>query len=191
MASTLAGKVFFITGGASGIGHSVARTLLARGASIGLCDLDKRKLEAVVNSVEPSQKSRVIAEQLNVADRPSIQSFLETTKAHFGKLNGIANVAGTGGRLIGTHYIWELPSEEYDLVMDVNVRGVFNTLAEGLKPGFLETQSSIVNVGSMFSTRGFKKASPYSCSKHAIIGLTKSAAMEAGERGIRVNAVLP
>ena len=173
------------------MGLAAVKTLLARGASVGMCDLDENKFTGAFSTLDASQKSRLIAQPVDVAQRPSVKGFLELTKRHFGKLDGIANVAGIGGRLIGTHCIWEIPTEEFDLVMDVNTRGVFNALAEGLVPGLLEPSGSIVNVGSMFSTRGFKKAAPYSCSKHAIIGLTKSAAIEAGPRGIRVNALLP
>lgn len=156
-----------------------------------MCDLNEKKIADVFDSSDASHKARLIAQPVNVAKRSTVKDFLETTKRKFGRLDGIANVAGTGGRLIGTHCIWEIPTEEYDLVMDANARGIFNALAEGLKPGLMETPGSIVNVGSMFSERGFKKAAPYSCSKHALIRLTKTAAIEAGSRGIRVNAVLP
>lgn len=191
MATTLAGKVFAVTGGASGMGLATVKTLLARGASVGMCDLNESKFGELLSSIDAFQKSRLLAQPVNVAKRASVKSFLEATKSQFGSLDGIANVAGTGGRLIGTRFIWEIPDEEYDLVMDSNARGVFNALAEGLVPGLLTTPGSIVNVGSIYSARGFKKGAPYSCSKHAMIGLTKTAAIEAGPRGIRINAVLP
>lgn len=191
MATSLAGKVFVVTGGASGIGLSTMQTLLDKGASVALSDINERGLKQALGSVEGPQRARLIARPLNVANRHVVKAFLEETKNHFGRVDGVANVAGIGGNLIATHELWQLPSDEYDLVMDVNVRGVFNTMAESLKPGFLETRASIVNVGGMFSTRGFKNAVLYSTSKHAVIGLTKSAAMEAGPRGVRVNAVLP
>lgn len=191
MAASLAGKVFAVTGGASGMGLATVKLLLSRGASVSYCDLNERGVASVLDSVTSSQHSKLIGQPLNVADRAGIKSFLETSKRKFGRLDGIANVAGTGGRLIGTRYIWETPSEEYDLVMDANARGIFNALAEGLVPGLMEEPGSIVNVGSMFSERGFKKAAPYATSKHAVIGLTKTAAIEAGPRAIRVNAVLP
>lgn len=191
MASYFAGKVFFVTGGASGIGLRTVNTLLARGASVALSDINENGLESVSNKLEEVHKSRLLMRALNVASRPAVKDFLEETKRHFGRIDGIANVAGTGGNLIATHEIWQLPPEEYDFVMDTNVRGTFNTMAESLKPGFLETPASIVNIGSMFSTRGMRNAVPYSTSKHAIIGLTKSAALEVGDRGIRINAVLP
>ncbi|CAI4215877.1 unnamed protein product [Parascedosporium putredinis] len=156
-----------------------------------ICDINEKKLAAVTDSVDVSYRSRILTQPVDVADRGAIKSFLEGTKRHFGRVDGIANIAGIGGRLIGTHPIWEIPTAEYDLVMDANARSVFNTLAEGLVPGFMETPGSIVNVGSMYSVRGFKNAAPYCGSKHAMIGLTKTAAIEAGEGGIRVNALLP
>jgi NAD(P)-dependent dehydrogenase (short-subunit alcohol dehydrogenase family) len=75
--------------------------------------------------------------------------------------------------------------------MDVNVKGLFNFLREGLKPGTLQEPGSIVHAASMFSERGFAKGSVYSASRHAVIGMVKSAAIEGGRRGIRVNSVMP
>lgn len=75
--------------------------------------------------------------------------------------------------------------------MDVNVRGAFNILSEAMRPGFLEPGASIVHTASMFAERGFAKGSIYSASKHATVGLVKSAALEAGKHGSRVNLVLP
>lgn len=87
--------------------------------------------------------------------------------------------------------MWEVSDEEYDFIMDINVRGIFNVLAEALKPGLLQEPGSIVHTTSMYAQRGFPKGSIYSSSKHAGIGIVKSAAMEAAKRNIRVNAVLP
>lgn len=75
--------------------------------------------------------------------------------------------------------------------MAVNVKGVFNVLSEALKPGVMQEPGNIVNAASMFAERGFSKGSVYSTSKHAAVGMAKSAALEAGKRGIRVNTVMP
>ncbi|KAE8383138.1 oxidoreductase [Aspergillus bertholletiae] len=191
MAATLANRAFVITGAASGIGLSTAKLLLARGASVAISDLNKTSLEKVYDSLDESQKNRVFLQPVDVADRSGVKRFLEAAKRHFGRLDGVANIAGTLGRLMGTHQVWELPTEEYDLVMNTNVRGVFNFMAESLRPGFLEQSSSVVNVSSFAGIRALDKAVPYCASKHAVIGLTKAAALEAGPLGIRVNAVLP
>ena len=191
MASSIADKVFCVTGAASGIGLATAKALLMRRASIGIADLNAKLLDEVYASFDEAERSRIFVQALNASDRDQVRLFLESTKKHFGRLDGVVNSAGTCGRLMGTHEIWQLPTEEYDLVMDANVRGTFNFLAESLKPGFLEPNSSIVNVGSTVSQRGLSRGTPYSTSKHAVVGLTKSEEQEVGKRGIRVNVVLP
>jgi NAD(P)-dependent dehydrogenase (short-subunit alcohol dehydrogenase family) len=191
MSNSLKNKVFCVTGAASGIGLATVKTLLARQALVSIADLNVASLDAVYDSLENSQVERVFKKALDVADREQVRIFLDETKNHFGRVDGVVNSAGTCGRLMGTREVWEIPSTEYDLVMDVNVRGTFNFLAESLKPGFLESNASIVNIGSTASQRGIKNGAPYSTSKHAVVGLTKSVAQEVGPRGIRVNIVLP
>ncbi|KAE8382420.1 oxidoreductase [Aspergillus bertholletiae] len=191
MSNSLRGKVFCVTGAASGIGLGTMKALLEREAYVGITDLNEDALDMIYNSLPASQKSRIFSQTLNVADRDGVKSFLEGAKRQFGRIDGVVNSAGTCGKFMGTHEIWQLPTAEYDLVMDANVRGTFNVLAECLKPGFMEPGASVVNVASSASQRGMRNGAPYSTSKHAIVGLTKSAAQEVGHRGIRVNAVLP
>jgi len=191
MATSLTGKVFCITGAASGIGLSTAKTLLSRGASVGVSDVDEQTLRNAYESLAASETTRTFLLAVDVVDRLQVKRFFEATKRHFGRLDGVGNIAGVVGPSFGLRETWELATEEYDFVMNVNVRGVFNSLAESLVPGLLEPSSSIVNIGSVASMRGYKKGILYSTSKHAVIGLTKSAAIEGGPRDIRVNAVLP
>jgi len=182
MSGPLVGRVYCITGAADGIGLSTVKVLLERGASIGA-------LPSSLSSDD--RRSRLFTQTVNVADRAQAKEFLHATKRRFGRVDGVANIAGVIGKYFGLKEFWELPSEEFDLVMDVNVRGVFNFIAEAMVPGFLEDQASIVNVGSVASCRGYVKGAMYPTSKHAVVGLTKCAAMEGGPRNIRVNAVLP
>jgi NAD(P)-dependent dehydrogenase (short-subunit alcohol dehydrogenase family) len=189
--TSVAGKVFIITGGASGMGLATATLLLARGAQLGLCDTNEPGLSKVVEGLNNDQKSRVLASVVDITNRPAVASFFQSTKKRFGKINGVANFAGVAGHRLGHEQIWEIEDQEYDFIMDVNVRGAFNILSEALKPGLLEEPGSIVHAASMFAERGFSKGAIYSASKHAGIGMVKSAAIEAGKRGIRVNAILP
>ncbi|KAF4159231.1 hypothetical protein CNMCM8927_000074 [Aspergillus lentulus] len=191
MAAPLTKKVFAITGAASGMGLATAKLLLSRGALLGLTDINSKGLQQFQDSLDPSQRARVMTQPIDITNREDVKSFLDNTKAQFGHLNGVANVAGTCGKLMGSHQIWQTPDEEYDLIMNTNVRGVFNFLREALKPGYLEPSSSIVNVSSLYGLKGAPMSGPYCTSKHAIIGLTKAAAQEAGKNGIRVNAVCP
>ncbi|KAH8688740.1 oxidoreductase [Talaromyces proteolyticus] len=191
MSAPLANKAFIITGGAAGIGLSTVKTLLSRGAALGVCDIHEENLRSAFNSLSESEKSRVLFQKLNVTDRTQVKDFLAATKKQFHQVHGVANIAGVTGKSFGVQKLWDVPMDEYDFVMDVNVRGSFNFVAEALRPGFLEEGSSIVNVGSVASLRGYDKGAVYPVSKHAVIGLTKGAAKEGGSREIRVNAVLP
>jgi NAD(P)-dependent dehydrogenase (short-subunit alcohol dehydrogenase family) len=145
----------------------------------------------MVQSLSTSEKSRLLFQKLDVRDRMQVNNFLAETKQRFKHVHGVANIAGTIGESFGVRNLWDVPMDEYDFVMDVNVRGTFNFVAQALKPGYLEDGSSVVNVGSVASLRGYEKGAIYPISKHAIIGLTKGAAKEGGAREIRVNAVLP
>ncbi|KAL2802820.1 hypothetical protein BJX63DRAFT_440603 [Aspergillus granulosus] len=192
MANSLANKVFTVTGAASGMGLATAKLLLAKGASLGLTDIDSKKLQDFHDSLNTTQKDRVLVQAIDIADKNAVKGFLDATKDKFDQLNGIANIAGTCGKLMGSHQIWQTPDEEYDLIMNTNVRGVFNFLRVALRPGYLEPASSIVNVSSLYGLKGAPQSAPYCTSKHAIIGLTRAAAQEAGpSQNIRVNAVCP
>lgn len=191
MASSFSGRVFVVTGSASGMGLATAKTLLERDASLGLCDVNGASLEELYNSLSEQQQSRVIVQAVDIADRGAVKSFLEATKSKFGKLDGVANVAGTGGHKLGFESIWETEDKEFEYIVDVNIKGLFNVLAEALKPGVLEEPGSVVHISSMFSMCGYPKGAVFSASKHAAVGMVKSAAIEVGERNIRVNVVMP
>lgn len=191
MAIYLTNKVFIVTGSASGIGLATAKHLLSRGASLALCDINGPALEKAVAELDPEQAGRTISGSVDITDRTAVTSFLAAAKQKFGKIDGIANVAGTGGHRLGLEHVWETSADEFDFIMNLNVRGLFNVLGEGLQVGYLEEPASIVHVGSMFSARGFNKGAVFSASKHAALGLVKSAAIEAGSRSIRVNTVMP
>lgn len=192
MSNSLTGRVFVVTGGADGIGLSTVKTLLDRGAAVAACDINESRLNDLSRGLEiEEQKSRLLVQKVDVVDRAQVNHFLHATKTRFGRVDGVANIAGTIGKYFGLKALWELPPEEFDWVMNVNVRGPFNFIAEAMRPGFLEEPASIVNIGSVASCRGYVNGAFYPVSKHAVVGLTKSAAMEGGPRNIRVNAVLP
>jgi NAD(P)-dependent dehydrogenase (short-subunit alcohol dehydrogenase family) len=191
MALSVPKNVFVLTGSASGIGLATARILFSRGAFLALCDTQTDGLLDFVNGLDEAQKHRVIAHTVDITNRSSVRSFLSRTREAFGKINGVANIAGTAGGKFGREEIWETSDTEFDNIMNINVKGAFTVLAEALTPGVLEEQGSIVHVTSMFAERGCYKGSVYSASKYAGNGLVKSAALEAAKRQIRVNAVQP
>lgn len=173
------------------MGVATATTLLRQGASVGLCDISEDSFNKLAKDLETDYKNQVLAQVVNITNRTEVSSFLNKAKSHFNRLDGIANLAGTAGHRLGHEEIWEITDAEYDFIMDVNVRSAFNLISEGMKPGLLSEPGSIVHTGSMFSERGFAKGAVYSASKHAGVGLVKSAAIEGGRRGIRVNMITP
>ncbi|KAH6975187.1 oxidoreductase [Ilyonectria sp. MPI-CAGE-AT-0026] len=192
MASSVSGKTFIITGGASGIGLATASALLNAGAQVAVCDISQSGLSTFLDTLGEDQHGRVLARSVDITHCAAVKAFLVEAKDRFGTINGCANVAGTAGRRLGHEEIWQVDEGQYDHVMDINVRGAFHVLGEILKPGFLEEPgSSIVHISSIYGEKAFPKGSIYSASKHAGVGLAKSAAVEAAKRGIRVNIVTP
>ncbi|RMZ68334.1 3-oxoacyl-[acyl-carrier- ] reductase [Pyrenophora seminiperda CCB06] len=191
--ASLAGKAFVLTGGASGIGLATARVLASKGASLYIGDSNLEALKASLPSISQLAVNGELIKtaKLDVRDRADVRAFLQKAKAEFGELHGAANIAGITGKGMGVSKIWELDTEEYEQVMAVNAKGIFNCLAEELHPDMLKPGSSIVNMASINGLRANSGGSPYVASKHAVVGLTKSAAIEAGPREIRVNAVEP
>uniref|UniRef100_A0A060TAN5 ARAD1B01848p n=1 Tax=Blastobotrys adeninivorans TaxID=409370 RepID=A0A060TAN5_BLAAD len=184
-------RVYSIIGGASGMGLATAQTLLKSGHQIAVGDINQKSLDAFVQSLSADEKDRVLAAVVNVTDKDAVKDFLGKSRQKYGKLDGVANFAGVPGHELGTEGVWETTPEEYNHIMDCNVRGPYNVLNESLKPGFLEKGASVVHVGSMFSLQGFKNGAVFAASKHAALGMVKSAAKEVGQRDIRVNCVLP
>lgn len=189
-ADSLSNKVILLTGGASGIGLATAKQLLKRGAHLYVCDINQKALDDAATALGSGPSIRY--DNVDVTDREAVKAAIASTKAHFGRLDAVASIAGTGGHRLGHDFVWETSSDEYGYIMDVNVRSTFNVLSETLVPGVIEEPNgSVVCVGSMFSRQGFEKGAVFAASKHAMVGMVKSAAKEVGRRGIRVNAVLP
>lgn len=190
------GKVFIVTGGASGIGLATVRHLLAQGAAVAVGDVRADVLEAALLPLRSEYGDDKLSYGiLDVTRREDVRAFIEGARLKFQRLDGYANVAGTGGHHLGHENVSSTTDEEYDFIMDLNVRATFIALGEALRPGILgehgDYGGSIVCVGSMFGERGFKNGAAFAASKHAMVGLVKSAALEAGARHIRVNVVQP
>ncbi|WQF75106.1 Putative short-chain dehydrogenase/reductase SDR, NAD(P)-binding domain superfamily [Colletotrichum destructivum] len=190
MASSFGDRVIIVIGSASGMGLATAKTLLTEGAKVGMSDVNGAALDKVVKELGTEQQTRVFHRASDVTDRQSVKGFLEETKSRFGSVDGVANFAGCGGHELGTQSIWETSDEEFEFITSLNIRGAFHVLAEALKPGYLSHGGSFVHVGSMFSLQGFYKGAVFAGSKHASLGMVRSAAKEVGERA-RVNCVLP
>ncbi|KAI9720435.1 MAG: hypothetical protein M1812_002941 [Candelaria pacifica] len=192
--SSLSGKSIAITGGASGIGLATAIQLLQLGAHVSICDNQQKSLDSATETLKTTitnskTNSKFLASQVDVRSSNSIKDWLSTTIKEFGKLDGCANLAGVIGPGIGITGITELEDEEWDFIIGVNMTGVFNCLRAQLR--VIEEGGSIVNASSIAGLIGMPKNAAYTASKHAVIGLTRTAAKEVGHKGIRVNAIAP
>lgn len=182
------GKVFAITGGASGIGLGAAQILYGRGASIGIGDIDQAALDSAAK-LFPGGEDRVLFTQLDVSKRSSVDGWIDSIMTKFGKLDGAANSAGVIGKHHGTRGVEALEDDQWDLIIGVNLTGMMYCMRAELAA--MKGPGSVVCVSSVQGTMGFAKHAAYAASKHGILGLVRSAAKEVGERNIRVNAVNP
>ncbi|KAH2923473.1 hypothetical protein KXW73_001100 [Aspergillus fumigatus] len=184
-------KVVVVTGSASGMGLATATSLASSGAHLALWDINSSKLKEIAKSFKAQYSGKILAQTVDVSDRSAVKAALIEAQHHLGPINAIANFAGTGGHQLGMEPIWETSNEGFEFITNLNIRGLFNILGEALTPGFLGELQSIVHIASMFGTRGYKNGAVFAASKHAAVGMVKSAALEVGSRGIRVNCILP
>lgn len=188
--ASLQDQVIAIFGGASGMGLATTRILLARQVRVAVFDISTDNLHRFYTGLPAEQNDKCMVTTGNVTDGAAVESFLIEAKSRFGRLNGVANFAGTPGHELGTEEVWKTTQSEYQFIMDINVKGLFHVLSVSLRPGFLDENSSVVHVGSMFSLQGFKNGAVFAASKHAALGMVRSAAKETNGN-IRVNCVLP
>ncbi|KAF2256488.1 NAD(P)-binding protein [Trematosphaeria pertusa] len=180
-------KAILVTGAAQGIGLAIARYLARRGANLALADRKKAELESASAAIAKENPDvKIMSRAVDVSNTHEVNAFVADTVRTFGKLNGAVNNAGILGKWGN---IEDIKDEDWQRVQQINLGGVMRCLRAEL--GVIEEGGSIVNMSSVAGLIGFPGLSPYVCSKHAVIGLTKCAAKEAGARNVRVNAVCP
>ena len=181
----LSGKVAVITGGAGGIGRAAARVFTGEGAQVLLVDVNEAALQQAVQDTGSEQASYVVAD----ATQPEpAQHYINTAVERYGGVDILLANAGVEGVLLS---IPECPVEVFDQVMAVNVRGVWLGLKYVIPAMRQRGGGSIVITSSVAGIRGTTGMSPYNTSKHAVIGLMRTAALECAADSIRVNTVNP
>ena len=181
-------RVIALTGAASGIGLSTAHLLAQRGAILSIADLNQEALDKVKSDLESKYNTKVLATAVDVRKYDQVEQWIQKTVQEFGALHGGANVAGVVGKQIGTVLV-DQDLDDFDFLMDVNVKGVLHCMKAQLR--VVAEGGAVVNAGSIAGLIGRDTNSSYSASKHAVHGLTKSAAKEVGIKNVRVNAVCP
>jgi NAD(P)-dependent dehydrogenase (short-subunit alcohol dehydrogenase family) len=186
--TNMKGKVALITGASSGIGRTTAEVFAAKGAKVVLAARREDELGELANEIR-SGGGEATAVTTDVSSAEDVERMVAHAIDTFGRLDYAVNNAGVEGALAP---VTELPEEEWDRVLDINLKGTFlcmkyeaKAMLGGGRPG------SIVNVGSVNSFLGFAAGSAYAASKHGQIGLTTSVSAELAPRGIRVNLVCP
>ena len=180
-------RVALVTGAAGGIGRAVCRRLAHGGWDVVVSDLPGTSLEETIGDVEKAGCEALPLAQ-DVTRSEDWDQALAATHDRFGGLDGLINNAGTEGVVAPFE---ASPEDAFDQVMAVNVKGVFLGIRAALPSLRRRGGGSIVNVASVAGLVGDPNIAPYIASKHAVLGLTRSAAMAAAADGITVNAVCP
>ncbi|MFJ3574181.1 SDR family NAD(P)-dependent oxidoreductase [Streptomyces rubiginosohelvolus] len=182
----LSGKVALITGASSGIGAAAGRHFADEGAAVVLVARRAAQVEEVAERIR-KDGGRAVAVPGDVTRPADMERAVATAVDRFGRLDCAFNNAGHASA--GT-LLHELPDDVFDRTLDVNLRGVWNCLRAQI-PAMLESGGgAVVNSSSVAGVRATAASAPYVAAKHAVIGLTRAAAAEYGEHGIRVNALV-
>ena len=182
----LGGKIAIVTGGSRGIGAAVAALLAEHGAAVVVSGRDATRLQRAVQELE-ERGATVHGVAADAAKREDVDRLVETAKERFGRVDILVNNAGTtrDGLLI------RMKDEDWDRVMDTNLRGAFMTTRAAAKLMIRQRSGRIINIASTAGAMGNAGQTNYSAAKAGLIGLTKAAARELAHWGILVNAVAP
>jgi NAD(P)-dependent dehydrogenase (short-subunit alcohol dehydrogenase family) len=183
--SRLSGKTAIITGGAGGIGMAAAALFAQEGAKVLLVDLSEAALQQAVVSIDREDVNYTVADVTQPAE---VEGYVRTAVERYGGVDILLNNAGIEGQL---KPIVDCPLEVFDQVMAVNVRGVWLGLKYAIPAMQNRGGGSIIITSSVAGVRGSPGLSPYVTSKHAVIGMMRSAALECAALNIRVNTVNP
>lgn len=190
MAGSLAGKVILITGSASGIGKATALKLARLGANLILTDVQEIDYEIAIaeSPADQSDKSPIITAELDVSNPKQCELVINESVQYYGRLDHVFNCAGINPT---AYPLLELPPDYFDKLIDVNLKGVYNVTRSALPHLKEHSGCTFVNVSSILGQRPGKEMAAYCATKYAVIGFSKSLALELGPKGIRVNIICP
>lgn len=180
-------KVAVVTGAASGMGKAIAELYAQEGAKVIVSDLNKEGAEAVAAGIKAAG-GEAIAIRTNVANLEDINAMIDTAVQQYGTLDILVNNAGIMDNMAP---VGEVDDEKWDLIFDINTKGVMRAIRKAI-PIFLEKgKGVIVNTASTGGFSGAHAGAAYTASKHAVIGITKNTGFMYAQKGIRCNAIAP
>lgn len=182
----LEGQIAWISGGASGMGEATAQLFAEEGAKVAVVDIQTERGQKLVEDITANGGEGIFHE-CDVAQEEAVRQSIEKTVAHFGGLQIIVNCAGVV-HVVALH---EYSEEEWDQLMGVNVKAIFFSIKHGHSHLTKNQRSYMVNIGSVGSFIGQALTPAYITSKHAVLGLSRSIALDYAAEGLRCNCVCP
>jgi 3-oxoacyl-[acyl-carrier protein] reductase len=182
----LGGQTALVTGAGRGIGRAIAKALASKGARVFLAARTVSQLESAAEEIRCSGAAAVPV-PTDLSDERDIRSLFDRIGNEAGRLDILINNAGVG--IYGP--VVDFASADFDAVMRVNTKAAFLCCQQALRLMIPKKSGTIINISSVVGFKGYPNQAAYTASKHALLGLTKSLAVEAQEHGIRVSAILP
>ena len=183
----LKNKVAIITGSARGIGKAIAEEYAKNGAKVVISDILQELADETAKELQVKYNIETLAIKADVSKFEEVETLVKSTIEKFGSIDIIVNNAG----ITRDNLIMRMSEDEWNLVIDINLKGVFNCIKAVTRPMMKQRAGKIINITSVVGQMGNAGQINYSASKAGVIGMTKTSAKELGSRGIKVNAIAP
>ena len=180
-------KVAIVTGSARGIGKAIAEEYAKNGAKIVISDILQELADETAKELQEKYNVETLAIKADVSKMEEVDTLVKSTIEKFGSIDIIVNNAG----ITRDNLIMRMSEDEWNLVIDINLKGVFNCIKAVTRPMMKQRAGKIINITSVVGQMGNAGQINYSASKAGVIGMTKTSAKELGSRGIKVNAIAP